>query len=120
MFIKVPEANEASPRVGLTGRELLALAEEHSLKVYWVRGRQLLLAGEVFAAIHGSKAPRKFASILSRYPSSHEDLKPDGLTLIVFKVHSPSELLRYLKDLSSHDIFLTFTRETVNIYQDCR
>lgn len=120
MFIKVPEANEASPRVGLTGRELLALAEEHNLKVYWVRGKQLLLAGEVFAAIHGSKAPRKFASILSGYPSSHEDLKPDGLTLIVFKVHSPSELLRYLKDLSSQDIFLTFTRETVNIYQDCR
>jgi len=81
MFIKIPEANEASPRVGLTGGELLALAEDHDLKVYWVRGRQLLLAADVFSAIHGSKAPRKFASILSEYPSSHEDLKPDGLKI---------------------------------------
>ena len=120
MFIRIPEPPEVSPKVGLTGEDLEALAEEHQLKVYWVRGKRLLLAADVFAAIHGARAPRKFASILSNHPSSHEDVKPDGLDLVVFKIHDPSELSRYLSDLSQYNLFLTFTRETVNIYHDNR
>jgi hypothetical protein len=120
MFIRIPEPYEVSPNVGLTGEELIALADEHQLKSYWTRGRELLLASDVFAAIHGAKAPRKFASILSNYPTSHEDLKPDGIDLVVSKVHSPVDLNRYLRDLSGYDLFLTFTRETVNIYHDNR
>tara|TARA_R100000951_G_scaffold55627_1_gene46751 strand:- start:1378 stop:1740 length:363 start_codon:yes stop_codon:yes gene_type:complete len=120
MFIGIPDANETSPRVDLTGEEIDELVEEHGLKVYWTRGRRLLLTSDLFRAIHGAKSPKKFASILSNYPSRHEDLKPDGIDLVVSKIHSTSELTRYLRDLDRHKLFLTFTRETVNIYQDCR
>jgi hypothetical protein len=116
VFLRIPPPEDVLPGIGLNGDEVATLAEDHELKIYWVKGRRLLLASDVFTAIHGSRAPRKFASILANYQSTHEDVKPHGLTPLVSRVHSPGELCRYLDDLQHLTLFLTYTRETVNIY----
>ncbi len=117
MFIRIPPSNEVAGQLGLTGDDLEALAEDNGLQVFWIRGQRFLSAGDVLSAIHGSKVPRKFAPTLADYPSCHEDLKPPGMTLLVWKIHSVDELCRFLGDLDGRDLFLTYTRETVNIYQ---
>lgn len=118
MFVKIPPTDEIAAQVGLTGGDLDALAEDRDLKIYWIRGQRFLSASELFTAIHGSKVPRKFAALLADFQSSHEDLKPPGMIPLVQKIHSPDELSRYLEDLSSRrrNLYLTYTRETVNIY----
>jgi len=117
MFLPIPAADEVSDRLGLTRDEVSALVEAHGLPIYYAAGRELLLASEVFGAIHGSKAPSKFAKILAQYPSCHVDVAPINMEPLVLKVHDPVELLRYLDDLSAIPVFLGFTRESVNIYK---